>query len=55
MTPAQLPAAWREWYEERAAIIELDGGLSRERAEAEALRLVLAEMRRSSPNPRERW
>lgn len=34
---ADLPAAWREEYEERAAIMEYDGGLSRERAEAAAL------------------
>jgi hypothetical protein len=24
---------WRDWYEERAAIIEFDGGVDRERAE----------------------
>ena len=32
-----LPGDWRVWFEERAAIIEYDGGLPRERAEAEAL------------------
>ena len=32
-----LPGDWRVWFEERAAIMEYDGGLPRERAEAEAL------------------
>lgn len=36
MTPEQ-----REDFEERAAIMEFDGNLSREAAEREALRLVL--------------
>ena len=37
LVPAGLPERWREWYEERAAIREYDGGQSREHAEAEAL------------------
>lgn len=37
-TPADLPAYWREHYEERAAIREYEGGQSRDQAEAEALR-----------------
>ncbi|HUS95375.1 MAG TPA: hypothetical protein VMX97_01405 [Hyphomicrobiaceae bacterium] len=35
--PDDLPGDWRCWFEERAAIMEYDGGLPRERAEAEAL------------------
>ena len=35
----------REFYEERAAIIEYDGGLSRPEAEAEAVRLVAVRFR----------
>jgi hypothetical protein len=34
---------WREWYEERAAIAEYDGGLSRRLAERSARECVLAE------------
>ena len=41
MTIDVLPAYLRERYEERAAIMEHDGGLSRERAEAEAMADVL--------------
>ena len=37
LDPAQLEA-----IEERAAIMEYDGGLGRSQAEAEALRLILA-------------
>ena len=33
-----LSMDWRIEYEERAAILEYDGGLSREQAEAQALR-----------------
>jgi hypothetical protein len=32
-----LPMDWRIDYEERAAILEYDGGLSRDEAEAQAL------------------
>ncbi len=32
-----LPADWRGWFEERAAIMEYEGGLPRARADAEAL------------------
>jgi hypothetical protein len=45
VTPDDLPADWREVYEERAAIREYDGGQVREHAEAEALGEVLAAMR----------
>jgi len=37
ITPDDLPDNWRERYEERAAIAEYDGGLTREQAEAQAL------------------
>lgn len=36
-TPDDLPPDWREMYEERAAVLEFDGGLRRERAEYLAL------------------
>jgi hypothetical protein len=35
--PDDLPGDWRVEFEERAAIMEFDGGLPRERAEALAL------------------
>lgn len=40
-TAAALPADLRELWEERAAIMEYDGGLSRAEAERQALRCVL--------------
>jgi hypothetical protein len=40
---ADLTSTQREEWEERAAIMEFDGGLTRENAEAAALRLVLGE------------
>jgi len=40
-----LPGDWRVWFEERAAIKEFDGGLPRERAEAEALAETVRLMR----------
>ena len=43
--PDDLPGAWRELYEERAAIREFDGGQAKEHAEAEAFKEVLARMR----------
>jgi len=40
----------REWFEERAAIMELDGGLTRAEAEHEARRLLKEEdARRAQP------
>ena len=49
-----LPSDWRVWFEERAAIMEYDGGLSRETAEAKALsetfRLMQEGRRRQLPN-----
>ena len=46
LTPEDLPNDWRLLYEERAAIAEYDGGLSREQAEAQALRDVVKAMER---------
>ena len=37
-----MTEAEREDYEERAAIMEYDGGLSREEAERQAWRIVMA-------------
>jgi len=43
-TPAALvaswPAGWREAWEERAAVMEFDGGLTRPEAEAAAVESV---------------
>jgi hypothetical protein len=41
LTPADLPAEWYEVWDERAASMEYDGGLPRERADALALADVL--------------
>ncbi|MCA9715502.1 MAG: hypothetical protein H6713_09200 [Myxococcales bacterium] len=38
--PRRWPDDWREAWEERAAIMEFDGGLPRARAELEAWRLL---------------
>ncbi len=35
-----LPEKWRAWFEERAAILEFMGNMSRAQAEAKALWLV---------------
>lgn len=35
-----LPEGEREFYEERAAIMEFDGGMCREKAETEAAKLT---------------
>ena len=44
--PDDLPGDWRIEWEERAAIMEYDGKLPREQAEALALAEVIAAMRR---------
>jgi len=44
-TPSGLPPEWRELYEERAAILEYDGGAPREVAEHYALIEVLELMK----------
>lgn len=46
ITCEDLPDRWRQYYEERAAIREYDGGQAREHAEAEAFTETLIEMRR---------
>ncbi len=40
--PRGWPEFWREAWEERAAIMEYDGGMDRARAELEAWRLLRA-------------
>jgi hypothetical protein len=40
-----LPERWREYYIERAAIREYEGGQAREHAEAEALRETIEAMK----------
>jgi len=40
-----LPPDWREWFHERAAIREFDGGLPRAEAERAALAETMAAMR----------
>jgi hypothetical protein len=45
MTPDDLSAEWRVEFEERAAILEYDGGLVREHAEAVALGEIVDRMR----------
>ena len=42
----RLPMDWRIEFEERAAILEYDGGLSRDEADQQALREVLARIQR---------
>jgi hypothetical protein len=44
MRTAGLPPGWHLEWDERAAILEYDGGLPRERAEAVALAAVLGLM-----------
>ena len=43
--PDSLPPDWRDCYEERAAIMEYEGGLHREQAEHFALQETLKLMR----------
>jgi hypothetical protein len=37
-----MTASQREWFEERAAIMEYDGGLTRAEAEKAAMELLMA-------------
>ena len=46
-TPDDLPPEWHVDWDERAAILEYDGGHPRERAEALALKEILVLMRRA--------
>ena len=50
--PDDLPGDWRVEFEERAAIMEFDGNLPRERAEALALTDVLRRMWEKDVKPR---
>ncbi len=45
--PEHLPIDWRCEWEEKSAIMQYDGGLTRERAEALALDLILVEMKQA--------
>ena len=45
-SPYDLPMDWRVEFEERAAILEYDGGLSRDEADEQALREIWARMKR---------
>lgn len=45
VNPDDLPPDWRDVYEERAGIMECDGGLPKEQAEAAALADTLTRMR----------
>jgi hypothetical protein len=45
--PADLPPEWHQRWDERAAMMEYDGGLHRERAEALALKDILQQMHRA--------
>jgi hypothetical protein len=46
-TPADLPVDWHVAWDERAAIMEYDAKLPRERAEALALLDILRQMKQS--------
>jgi hypothetical protein len=52
VTVADLPPDWHLLWDERAAIMEYDGGLPREHAEAQALADIIAQMRRAGDLPR---
>jgi hypothetical protein len=51
LTPADLPADWHFAWDERAAIMEYEGGLHREQAEVEALKYILEDMRQAGIYP----
>ena len=44
--PESLPMDWRIEFEERAAILEYDGGLSREKAERQAFIEILRRLKK---------
>jgi hypothetical protein len=44
MDPQTVPIAWRETWDERAAMCEYDGGMDREAAEQFALQLLHASL-----------
>ncbi len=45
--PEELPAEWVADYQERAAILEFDGDLSRKEAEVQAKKEIIMRMRSS--------
>ena len=45
-SPNGLPIEWRVEFEERAAILEFDGGLSREKADSQALQEIIERLKR---------
>jgi len=45
-TPFDLPMEWRVEYEERAAILEYDGGLSRDEADRRAFVEILERIKK---------
>jgi hypothetical protein len=51
VTPGDLPPDWYFSWDERAAIMEHDGKLPRDRAEALALEDILEQMRRAGASP----
>lgn len=50
-TPQGIPIPWVDDYEERAAVLEFDGGLPRQRAERQARQEIL---KRIQDNQQER-
>lgn len=46
MESSDLPEDWQDWWEERAAIIQYDGGFSREEAESRAYDELHMKMRK---------
>jgi hypothetical protein len=44
MAIEDLDEDWRDWWEERAAILEYEAGLPREQAEADALAETIRQM-----------
>lgn len=54
VTPADLPAGWHFAWDERAAIMEYEGKMPKEHAEAAALADILRRMREAGIDPRSR-
>jgi hypothetical protein len=46
-SPGDLPMGWRVDFEERASILQFDGGLSRQDADKQALQEILERIERS--------
>jgi hypothetical protein len=49
-SPSELPTEWYLEWDERAAIMEYDGNMSRERAEHEALLDILKQLKARTGN-----